>query len=201
MIVIVLTFLLVSIEQYLGINDNATAVESEYYLENQEDAFNNIETVSSLVISNIQDDEEFITYTYKISVKDASGSYRYSRNNQEGYIVFSANGEAQILLNSNESYTIYDLPTNAIYEIVQNNNISDKYITTANGEDSITVTGLISSESKAVFDNKKIIEETPIVEEKPNPVTADYIIIPLIISIIFGIALVIAKKIKFKRFV
>lgn len=201
MIVIVLTFLLVSIEQYLGINDNATAVESEYYLENQEDAFNNIETVSSLVISNIQDDEEFITYTYKISVKDASGSYRYSRNNQEGYIVFSANGEAQILLNSNESYTIYDLPTNAIYEIVQNNNISDKYITTANGEDSITATGLISSESKAVFDNKKIIEETPIVEEKPNPVTADYIIIPLIISIIFGIALVIAKKIKFKRFV
>lgn len=198
-IVVTLTFLLVGVEQYLDSNNSSTAVDSPNYLEEHNDTFNNIESVSSLVITNIQNDDQPIAYTYQISIEGISGAYRYRHNENEGYIVFSANGIAQIMLNSNEFYTIYDLPNNVSYKVEQTNNVSDKYTTTANEKESTLVEGTISLESKATFENRTIIVEEP-VKEKPNPITADYIGIPTIIAVIFGLSFIIARKFKVKRF-
>lgn len=203
-IVIWLTILLVATQEFLGLNSSGKAtVDSANQLEENYDGILNTVTIySQLIIKNFQNDDKNFLYTYKIKVDDVSGAYKYTKNDTEGYIVFSANGEAQFILNSNESLIIHELPNESTYTIEQTSTISKDYMTTVNDEKSTIATGNISQNNTVTFENKTIvkdIEETPI-EDKKNPVTADYIIISMILFVICLISLIAIKSIGIKKF-
>lgn len=203
-IVIWLTILLVATQEFLNMDSskNAAADSVMYTDENYDESFNTATIYSPLEIKNLQNDDKSLLYTYKIKIEGISGAYRYEKNEKEGYMVFSANGEAQFILSSNDTYTIYDLPNEAVYSIEQTNIVSNEYTTTTNDENTTTATGIISLDNKVVFDNKTIIkeiEEEP-EEEKKNPITSDYIVLVTLLFILGLISLIIISSIKIKRF-
>lgn len=163
-----------------------------------DEIYNSAEIVSPLTIKNTQNDDEQITYNYRIKISEISGAYKYTYNGKESYLVFSANGEAQITLNSNESITIYDLPSEVSYTIEQLNDVSDKYTTTTNDTASTIAEGTISLDTTVLFENKTIIIPT---KPNKNPYTAarPMILFVFICFVSFGLLSKI-RKIKIKRF-
>ncbi len=202
-IVVCLTVVLVTATQYFDSNKRKTDSDHVHYLEEDYDnSLNNVEILSQLELKNVQNDDKHIPYTYKLVIEGIAGAYKYSYNDQEKYLVFDAKGEAQILLNSNESIILYDLPNDASYTIEQTNNVKESYTTTANEENSTIVTGKISLTNKVVFENRTIIKpiEDESEEEKKNPVTVDNIPKFIILSIFLIVITYILSKIKIQRF-
>lgn len=162
------------------------------------ESYNSSELPTSLIIQNYQNDEEEITYTYTLKINDIEGAYRYKYNDKESYLVFSAKGESQITLKSNESLTIYDLPVNTNYLIEQINDVSDTYTTTTNNENKTSNEGTISYETIVTFDNKTILSKE---ESSKNPFTSSKpITIFVIMCIISLVIYTIIHKIKITRF-
>ena len=162
------------------------------------ESYNSSELPTSLTIQNYQNDEEEITYTYTLKINDIEGAYRYKYNDKESYLVFSAKGESQITLKSNESLTIYDLPVNTNYLIEQINDVSDTYTTTTNNENKTSNEGTISYETIVTFDNKTILSKE---EPSENPFTSSKpITIFVIMCFISLVIYTIIHKIKLTRF-
>lgn len=162
------------------------------------ESYNSSELPTSLIIQNYQNDEEEITYTYTLKINDIEGAYRYKYNDKESYLVFSAKGESQITLKSNESLTIYDLPVNTNYLIEQINDVSDTYTTTTNNENKTSNEGTISYETIVTFDNKTILSKE---EQSKNPFTSSKpITIFVIMCFISLVIYTIIHKIKITRF-
>lgn len=162
------------------------------------ESYNSSELPTSLTIQNYQNDEEEITYTYTLKINDIEGAYRYKYNDKESYLVFSAKGESQITLKSNESLTIYDLPVNTNYLIEQINDVSDTYTTTTNNENKTSNEGTISYETIVTFDNKTILSKE---EPSENPFTSSKpITIFVIMCFVSLVIYTIIHKIKITRF-
>ena len=214
-IVIWLTIILVTTEYYFNFNvynKNISENElSEKFDETYGEIQKNIELNSTMTIKNIQNDDKNISYIYKIEIDDVVGAKRILLNNKEKFIVFTANGEAQILLNSNESITIYDLPENTKFSVEQINELADTYITKINNEEKSSITGSTSIETNLEFENNVIVKE-PIKEEQEevkeeikkeeqdNPVTEDSIKMTFILVITLLVIVILLKNIKIKRF-
>ena len=161
-------------------------------------SYKGAEISSPLVIRNYQNDERKLTYSYKIKVVNAVGAYRYEYNDTESYLVFNAIGESQFTIKSNETITIYDLPKEAEYEIIQTTDVSEKYQTKINNEETTTASGVLSLENNIDFYNETIKKvEEPV---KENPTTADISTLGLICFITAAFTFICLKKIKVKRF-
>lgn len=204
-IVILLTLILVISEHYLDLKLSESTIvgkelESDTNNENSllDDIYNSATLRSPLTIKNIQNDANDLTYTYKLKISDIKGAYKYIHNNKENYLVFTANGEAQITLKSNEFITIYDLPNDITYKIEQTNNVKDLYVTKINNEESVTAEGIISLDTTVTFSNEAI---KPKEEVKDNPVTADHQYSIIFLSIYAALLYILIKKIKVKRYI
>lgn len=183
-------------QQNSNLNDDLDSNETREL--NIAESYNSSELPTSLTIQNYQNDEEEITYTYTLKINDIEGAYRYKYNDKESYLVFSAKGESQITLKSNESLTIYDLPVNTNYLIEQINDVSDTYTTTTNNENKTSNEGTISYETIVTFDNKTILSKE---EPSKNPFTSSKpITIFVIMCFISLVIYTIIHKIKITRF-
>ena len=183
-------------QQNSTLNDTLDSNETREL--NIAESYNSSELPTSLTIQNYQNDEEEITYTYTLKINDIEGAYRYKYNDKESYLVFSAKGESQITLKSNESLTIYDLPVNTNYLIEQINDVSDTYTTTTNNENKTSNEGTISYETIVTFDNKTILSKE---EPSKNPFTSSKpITIFVIMCFISLVIYTIIHKIKITRF-
>lgn len=164
------------------------------------DDYNEIDILYPIEIKNYQNDNKVLEYTYKIKINGISGAYKYKYKDKESYMVFTANGESQFILESNESIIIYDLPDNAEYEIEQTNNVSDTYTTKIDKEYKTKVTGNITATSEVAFDNETIKEEVQPDHQEENPYTKDSYYFVVIIAAFALILGYIGKSYKFKRF-
>ena len=166
----------------------------------QYDDYKEIDVLYPLEIRNYQNDNKVIEYTYKIKIKDISGAYKYKYNDKESYMVFTANGESQFVLDSNESIIIYDLPENVEYEIEQTTNVSDNYTTKVDKEYKTIIKGNVTASSQVAFDNETKKPETKPEHQEKNPYTKDsyyFIVIIASFALILGM---IGKNYKIKRF-
>lgn len=166
----------------------------------QYDDYKEIDILYPLEIRNYQNDNKVIEYTYKIKIKDISGAYKYKYKDKESYMVFTANGESQFILDSNESIIIYDLPENAEYEIEQTTNVSDNYTTKVDKEYKTIIKGNVTASSQVAFDNETKKPETKPEHQEKNPYTKDsyyFIVIIASFALILGM---IGKNYKIKRF-
>lgn len=166
----------------------------------QYDDYKEIDILYPLEIRNYQNDNKVIEYTYKIKIKDISGAYKYKYKDKESYMVFTANGESQFVLDSNESIIIYDLPENAEYEIEQTTNVSDNYTTKVDKEYKTIIKGNVTASSQVAFDNETKKPETKPEHQEKNPYTKDsyyFIVIIASFALILGM---IGKNYKIKRF-
>ena len=198
-VVFITTIALVVYNDYQQNSTLNDAIDSNETRElNIAESYNSSELPTSLTIQNYQNDEEEITYTYTLKINDIEGAYRYKYNDKESYLVFSAKGESQITLKSNESLTIYDLPVNTNYLIEQINDVSDTYTTTTNNENKTSNEGTISYETIVTFDNKTILSKE---EPSKNPFTSSKpITIFVIMCFISLVIYTIIHKIKITRF-
>lgn len=166
----------------------------------QYDDYKEIDILYPLEIRNYQNDNKVIEYTYKIKIKDVSGAYKYKYKDKESYMVFTANGESQFVLDSNESIIIYDLPENVEYEIEQTTNVSDNYTTKVDKEYKTIIKGNVTASSQVAFDNETKKPETKPEHQEKNPYTKDsyyFIVIIASFALILGM---IGKNYKIKRF-
>lgn len=212
-LVFVLTIALVFVDHYIGLTNRNKSEVIEKLNEDLEDNYNAAEVTYSLIIKNFQNDDNEYLYTYRVKIRDINGAQLYTYNNEDNYMVFAANGEANFQIASNESLTIHNIPEGSIYEIEQTTDVSDKYTTKVNNVETKTVTGTIGTSSIVEFDNETIIPpvqtkpsedgtETPQPEEeeKDNPFTNDTHYLALIVFLYASIILFIAFKNKIKRF-
>lgn len=196
LLVIFLTIVLVVYNHFVGLSSKKTSVE----LNNSptiEETQKNTEVKYNLQIDNFQNDEQDIIYSYKITIPEISGAYKYSKNNEESYLIFAANGEAEITLNSNSSLIIYELPEGIKYKIEQITDVSEKYTTKVDEKESAIVEGTISETNNIKFSNETIISEEPV---KKNPFTSDNHYLALFVFVYAIIITIIATRIKVKRF-
>lgn len=166
----------------------------------QYDDYKEIDILYPLEIRNYQNDNKVIEYTYKIKIKDISGAYKYKYKDKESYMVFTANGESQFVLDSNESIIIYDLPENVEYEIEQTTNVSGNYTTKVDKEYKTITKGNVTASSQVAFDNETKKPETKPEHQEKNPYTKDsyyFIVIIASFALILGM---IGKNYKIKRF-
>ena len=166
----------------------------------QYDDYKEIDVLYPLEIRNYQNDNKVIEYTYKIKIKDISGAYKYKYKDKESYMVFTANGESQFVLDSNESIIIYDLPENVEYEIEQTTNVSDNYTTKVDKEYKTIIKGNVTASSQVAFDNETKKPETNPEHQETNPYTKYSYYFILIIASFALILGMIGKNYKIKRF-
>ena len=147
---------------------------------------------TNIEIRNVQKDNESVTYTYNVIIRDIVGATRYSIDGKESYIVFSSKGEATFTLKSNQTLIIYDIPYNTYYSIEQAAN--NKYVTSVNDKKQNIMEGVTVQNNIITFNNtSKVINA--------NPNTADYSIIYIASGILSFIALIVLiKTVKVKRF-
>lgn len=214
-IVIILTIVLIVSDHFINKNLEAVPpapIETEEVKEISDEEFEEIYKSSAilapLTLKNYQNDDEKILYTYNIKINEVQGAYRYclydSNNSpvKESYLVFAANGEAIIKLNSNESVIIYNLPTDVGFKIEQYATLGDKYVTKVGNIVTSSYEGVISLDNNVYFVNETAKKETVNIydHKENNPPTADYHekhILLLMISITVLLAL---TSVKIKRF-
>ena len=183
--------------------DATNSLEPNIFDDNKfDDIANNALLKSSISISNYQDDNEIINYLYKLRIDGIYGAYKYSKNDLEGFLVFSANGEAEFNLNSNEKITIYDIPTELEYRLEQVTDVGSKYSTKINDTLGRIEIGTISLENNITVFNNLLDTSVKIEEPKDedNPYTADSFYYILGSLIILAFLLLILLRIKVKRF-
>lgn len=194
-LVFVLTIILVLLNHYQEQkNIESYNVNNNFIVESM---YKSIEPTSSLIIKNTQNDNQIHQYEYKIKVDKAVGAYRYTLNDKEKYLVFSALGEANFFLSSNETITIYELPTSSNYVIDQVTDVSDRYVTQINNNIINKVEGTLTLENNIEFYNKAKTIVEPV---KKNPTTNDNYVLGLICLIFSTILIVCLKNIKIRRF-
>lgn len=186
---------------------NALINSEEDLKENLESNIANATSLVTLTITNKQNDNANLEYTYIIKIDNMSGvSKLIKADGTSTYQVFSANGETTITLKSNETITLVDIPLNSNYTITQKE--ADNYKTYIDNEEKSSISGTIKQNTSFTFDNISKIAPTPStppISQKPNggddnPITADYIFIPVIVLVILSIILILNSKIKIKRF-
>lgn len=173
-----------------------TSVKEETPLKEINESKKEFDIQTDLTITNYQNDDNVIVYSYKIIIEGAKGAYKYLKNEQENYLVFTAIGEAELTLQSNESITIYDLPDDAAYKIEQITNVLDKYTTTIAGIQTTKYEGTLLSENNIEFKNNLQKDKVP----NKNPITNDNLILAVIAFIYCILLLIASKKIKIQRF-
>lgn len=165
--------------------------------------------VTSFTITNVQDDKNIEEYKYNLRINNVKGVYNYKLGNEDGYIVFSANGEATITIKSNQVLIIYDIPLDSAYSITQS--INNKYKTYIGNSETNVIDGVVTSNNNVTFNNNAInkSETKPEVENpsvKPNtnpqtnPNTIDQVSFAVILLIASLISLIIFNRLKVKRF-
>jgi hypothetical protein len=183
------------------------------------DDYNEVEILYPLEIRNYQNDNTSLEYKYKLKIEGISGAYKYKYKDKENYLVFTANGEAEIVLESNESIIIYDIPDNSSYEIEQTTDVSNKYVTKIDNKENNKTTGTVSSTSLVEFNNetlKEVVkpEVKPEQEEtvKPednieededeieNPYTVDKHFLIILMTTLALMLVLTAKVLNIKRF-
>lgn len=209
-IAIILSVVYVGSEYYIDLSiENTTSLndlDQERYLDtkdidsylNDENNYLAIESLVDLTLNNIQNDKEIKTYTYKITINNVYGAYRYTLNKEEKYLIFSANGEAELSLKSNETVIIYDLPQNESYTIEQIGGDTTKYTIKANNVVGTTTKGKLDTKNVITFENKTQVKEHN--KNPENPYTADIYTLAIILFIITTIIFLSIKHIKIKRF-
>lgn len=195
-LVIILTIVLVVYNQYIGLSAEQNAVELDN-LPNIEETQKNTEVKYNLTIKNSQNDENDLIYSYKITIPTISGAYKYSKNNEESYLIFTANGAAELTLNSNDTLVLYDLPDGTNYKVEQITDVTDKYTTRIGEEQTTIIEGTISETNTIEFTNETIIQKEPV---KKNPFTSDNHYLVLFVCLYAIILVLIATKLKIKRF-
>lgn len=189
-IVIVLTIILVVSDHFISkdlesvkpVPIETDGEVKEISDEEFEEIYKSSAILAPLTLKNYQNDDEIIVYTYNIKIDEIQGAYRYtlydSGNNpvKESYLVFAANGEASIKLNSNESIIIYNLPTDVNYKIEQYATLGDRYTTKVANNITSSYEGVISLDNNVYFVNETTKKQSVnIYEEKEdNPPTTDY---------------------------
>lgn len=198
-VVVIFTVALIIADHYIGLKNNEPTTKEEFNIEDLEEPIKQAELKSPLVIKNFQNDKEKVAYTYKIKITNLAGAHKYTYNDEEGYIIFAANGEAEVSLYSNESITIYDIPQEYKYKIEQVTDVSDKYTTTIDSEKRTIIKGTIKEENLIEFENETIIKkEEPV---KKNPTTTDNnFFLALFVFIYSTVVFIVATNIKVKRF-
>lgn len=194
-IVFILTIALVLTDYYVGLN-SANSIPTNK-LEELPEVHKNAEIKADLVIKNLQYDERELVYTYKLKVEGITGAQKAIYDGVEKYLIFAANGETEVTIESNKTITIVDLPLDTKYSVEQITDVSDKYNTKTNKEEKTKIEDTIKEENVVEFSNETIKSTTPV---KKNPYTNDntYLFVGLFIYAI--ILILVALRIKTKRF-
>jgi hypothetical protein len=196
-IVFILTIALVLTDYYVGLNtSNSTPSKELLEIEDAENQLS-VELKSDIVIKNSQNDDRELVYTYKLKIDGLKGAQLAIYDGKETYIIFTANGEAEITIDSNKTMTISDILQGTKYSIEQTTDVSDKYNTKTNKEESTKIEGIVQEENIIEFSNETIKSTEPV---KKNPYTNDnhYLFVGLLI---YSIALnALALNVKTKRF-
>ena len=196
-IVFILTIALVLTDYYIGLNTSTSTETAEKLQGDIEDTYKSAEIKSNLVIKNLQNDEQELVYTYKIKIDNVVGAQLATYKDEEFYIIFAANGEAEVTVDSNETLTIKDIPQGANYTIEQITDVSDKYNTTINEQEITHYEGVIAEENVVEFNNETIKSSTPV---KKNPYTSDNNNLKVIVLVYAAIIIIVALKFRIKRF-
>lgn len=196
-LVFILTVILVLTEHYVGLNPTKLSKPSAELKEELDDTYKEVAVKADLVIKNLQNDEKELVYTYKLKVENIVGAHLATYKGEEKYIIFAANGEVEIVIDSNESITIADLPEGAKYSIEQITDVSDKYNTTINKEETSKYEGIITTENIIEFNNETIKSKDPV---KKNPYTNDNHYLKVIVLVYAAIIIIVALKFRIKRF-
>lgn len=195
-IVFIVTIALVIADSYIDFNskqnNNATVLPEEL-----DDTYKSADIKSNLVIKNFQNDEQELVYTYLLKIDNVVGAQLTIYKGIESYIIFAANGEVEITIDSNQTLTIVDLPQGSNYSIEQITDVSDKYNTTINKEEKTKYEGTLEEENIVEFNNETLKNEKPI---KKNPTTSDKNSSMIIVLIYSAILITIALKLKVKKF-
>ena len=222
-IVVLLTISLVTADYIIGKDLKKIIPLDETYRTIEDDDLVKEATVpTNLTIKNEQNTDDSITYKYSIKVKNLAGAYRYTINNKESYMVFTANGEGTFELKSNESIIIYGLPVDSEYTIIQLN-IPANYTTKVNQTEQSSYTGTLKEGESVTFNNSTVHEkpqkpakeeqkedkDEPKKEEKPKDNKPDKKDVPntgntelkmVVILLVSLLVIYFIKKIKVKRF-
>ncbi|MGN1372283.1 MAG: hypothetical protein ACI4XM_08425 [Candidatus Coprovivens sp.] len=195
-IVFIVTIALVIVDSYIDFNskknNNATVLQEEL-----DDTYKSADIKSNLVIKNLQNDDQELVYTYLLKIDNVVGAQLTIYKGIESYIIFAANGEVEITIDSNETLTVVDLPQGSNYSIEQITDVSDKYNTTINKEEKTKYEGTLEEENIVEFNNETLKNEKPI---KKNPTTSDKNSSMIIVLIYSAILITIALKLKVKKF-
>lgn len=196
-IVFILTIALVLTDHYIGLNTKTATETAEKLQGDIEDTYKSAEINSNLAIKNLQNDEQELVYTYKIKIDNIVGAQLATYKGKEFYIIFAANGETEVTVESNETLTIIDVPQGSNYTIEQITDVSDKYNTTINKQEITHYEGVIAEENIVEFNNETIKSQTPV---KKNPYTSDNNNLKIIVLVYAAIIIIVALKFKIKRF-
>lgn len=201
-LVVFFTIALCITKQHLELEnaEKAPNLETQNNIVEEYDEYNELEIVYPLEIRNYQNDNNKLEYTYKIKIEGISGAYKYKYKDQENYMVFTANGEAQIILDSNESIIIYDIPDNSKYEIEQVTDVSATYTTKINNEELLKTAGTINASSVVAFDNETIKEIVEPEHKEENPYTKDSHYLVLLMCALAVVLIMAGKTLKINRF-
>lgn len=173
-LVIVLTIALVSADYLMGKDLQKITGDEQYKAVDSKRPEVKLATVSGIIsIKNEQNSDESIIYDYKLTIEGLEGAYRYKSNDVEGFLIFTANGQATFKLKSNESIEIYEIPVDSDFAIEQETT-RDDYITKVNQREGNTFSSKIDEDNSIVFNNapkhdtKEPEKEEPKEEEKPT---------------------------------
>ncbi|MBQ4031478.1 MAG: hypothetical protein II625_06960 [Bacilli bacterium] len=170
LIVVLLTVSLVSADYIIGKDlKKIIPLDETYRTVADDDLVKEAKVTGSLTIKNEQNTDENITYKYSIKVKDLAGACRFTYNNKDSYMIFTANGEATFELKSNESIVIHELPVDSEYTVIQLTT-NQKYTIKVNQVEQSSYSGVITEGDSITFNNASIHEEPkkPTKEDKPK---------------------------------
>jgi len=184
------------IDQDLANVSPSTSLDNlEKYAISDDDS-NTIDVKTDLLISNSENDTLQTEYTYSLKIEEVEGAYRYTKGEEENYLIFDATGKTSFTLKGNETITIYDLPTEVGYTITQSSN--DDYVTKVNDKTSNTLSGTLQIGTTITFTNTNKNTSNEINNDSPN--TADKIKTSLIVLVLTGLVCLIIKHLKVKKY-
>ena len=197
-------------------NDNVSTKKEEKKTEEKKEETPSVEPVqleasdpeaktTNITITNKQDNNEIVNYSYQIKISGVSGSILTVKNNEREYLVFDARGNTTFNLLNNESITFVGVPVNETYTITQE--VKNGYRTFSNGTESVTTSGTINNENIITFTNTskgKAAAPTPtpveVESDVKNTVTSDKGMIAVVISLVALFTLILLKALRLDRY-
>ena len=185
-----LLFLLLSLS--IGsLTSKNTFKESNEVVNNVMKENNTVEVFKDVVIKNIQDDTREFNYTYVINIEDLVGAVKYSINGNMEYTVFNAKGEASIIMTSNDTLVLYDIPIDRSISVVQTTN--ENYKVYIDGNNTNKFSGVTGSINDIEFNNNSN-------SNVKNPNTIDRVFNYVILAISLLILIISLSQVKVKKF-